>query len=169
MTVNMIELKNKKWPGKNLAPLIEFLDKQMEGNFNLTLLAQKFGMSIQGVSQIFMRDSLSLEKAGQIATAYGYRLRLLFPVRNYLPGITAPLRKAYTGPGDPGELIGLWNYISDSNWTINYVSKRTGVSRNALMLAMRTGNIKIATLMNICRSIGIEPIWEFTEIKGKSN
>ncbi len=155
---------NKNWPRKNLGEVVNFLDRQYPEGYSLKQLSEKLGMTCQNISQMFIRDDMKLSRAEAIAQAYGYRLKLYFPVRERI-GLDYSVRKVeYVNAGN---LSGLAKYIYDSNISLTNMSQRTGRSYNVFFNAFSTGNISIATMYQIIKNLKIDVVWSFEKDGGE--
>ena len=153
----------KSWPRKNLGELLNFLDRIHPEGLSLGVISSEIGMTVAGVSNLFMMDDMKLSKAEGIAKAYGYELHLFFPVRNYSAFAIQP---SYTRTFETaGNLEGLARYIYDSNWTINSVAHGMRKSPTMLSNAIRTGDILLSNLYKVTDSLGIYFFWKFEKIK----
>lgn len=153
----------KRWPRKNLGELLNFLEGLHPQGLSLNELSGELGLTVGALSNLFMRDDLKLSRAEYIVSAYGYRLRLFFPVKTYPEGITPPV---YTRKFDKaGNITGLAKYIYDSNWTINSVSKEIGIWPSILTNAFNKGDILLSNLYRITDALGIYFIWEYDKIQ----
>lgn len=149
----------KRWPGKNLGELLNFLDRMHPEGLTLEALGRQMGMTPGAVSNLFMRDDMKLSKAEAIVRSYGYELKLFFPVRTFAEGIEPPKHgKTFDGAGN---LKGLAQYIYDSNWTINYVATEMGMYNKMLTSAIKRGDIFLSKLYAVTNALGIYFIWKY--------
>ena len=159
-----IRVKRKKWPRKVLGELANFLERFYPNGLSLTGIANDLGMTPQAISNMFRRDDMKLSKAEEIASVYGYRLQLFYPVRvykdDYVP--PAPVR-LYP---DAGNLTGLVKYIQDSGYSITFVAEHNGMSTSTLTTAFKNGDIQLSTLYRILDCLGLWVSWNFVENKG---
>ena len=155
--------RKKKWPGKNLGELINFLEEQYPDGIPIKDVAERLGVTQSSISQMFRLDDTRLSKAEWIAGRYGYRIDLFFPKRKYEDGyVPAKPRMSYP---DAGNLLGLVNYIQDSEYTITFVAEKTGVTRGVFTKAFQSGDISISLLYQILDILGLCVIWKFTKIE----
>jgi hypothetical protein len=154
---------NKHWPKKNLGEIVNFIEKQFPQGLYISVIAKKLDKTPQYISGLFNKDDMKLSKAEEIADIFGYRLRLYFPVKEYPWGMQAPEPKRPFP--NAGNLTGLVRYLSDSNITVNNMSKRIGKSNSVLTDAFNKGDILISTLYLIINNLDIEVIWIFEEKK----
>lgn len=156
----------KRWPGKNLGELLNFLEDRHPDGISLKSLSAELGMTIGAISNIFIRDDLKLSKAEEIVRAYGYELHLFFPVRTYPVGFTPP--QSDRSFENAGNIAGLAKYIYDSNWTINSVSKNMDIYPTVLTNAFTKGDILLSSLYKITDALGICFFWRFEKLEDKT-
>lgn len=160
----------KHWPRKNLGELLNFLERQHPEGLAIINIANKLGITQQSVSGMFMKDDIKLSRAEEIADAYGYELKLYFPKRESIFGITPPMsllkEKEYPNIGN---LAGLYKYLLDSNITLNHISQRIGMSFGVVQRAFSKGDIFISTLYEILKELNIDVYWSFEEKDNKLN
>lgn len=156
------KINAKHWPRKNLGELLTFLEGQHPDGMAINDIAQKLGVTQQSVSGMFMKDDIKLSRAESIAEAYGYQLKLFFPKRENILGLTPPpsLLKEKDFP-NIGNLAGLYRYLLDSNITLNSISTRIGMSFGVIQRAFSKGDIFISTLYEIAKELKIEVYWTF--------
>lgn len=157
--MNRKKCYKKAWPRKNLGEVVNFLERIHPEGLNLNTLARELNTTEQAVSYIFNKDDMKLSKAQFIAETYGYHISLFFPEKTYPGGLSAPPPKRIFR--NAGELTGLAKYISDSNYSISFVSMRAGKTSQMLMNALTTGDIYISNLYVILEALGITVIWKF--------
>lgn len=158
------ESYTKKWPRQNLFEIASFLESQHPGGCSLKELSKKMDMTAQAVSQTFIRDDMTLSKAESIAAAYGYRLKLFFPIKDSHGITSAAAMREFPNAGN---LAGLARYLRDSNITVNYMSQRIGRSNGVLTRALTTGDIYISTLYEVTRNLKIQVMWKFEKDNGQ--
>ena len=149
----------KRWPAKNLGELLNFLEDLHPDGLSLKELSEELGITVQAISNIFIRDDLKLSKAEDIVRSYGYELRLFFPVKTYPVGIEPPQNERSFE--NAGNIAGLAKYIYDSNWTINSVSRSMDIYPTVLTNAFTKGDILLSSLYKITDSLGICFFWKF--------
>lgn len=154
--------RKKSWDTRDLIHLRHVLENYYEGEIPLSNLSKLTGRTVQDLSNKFRADDMKLSCAEEIAHAIGYELKLLFPQKTYLPGITTP--KPKYNFKEKNQLTGLVQYFNDSNLTVHCISQRTGLNTNGLMKAIRKGDIHIKDLNRILRELNIDIIWEFRKI-----
>lgn len=157
-----IVVKKKKWPRKNLGELIAFLEERNPGGVALENVAQLLGTTPQAISNIFRRDDIKLSKAEQIARAYGYELRLFYPVRTFNDGYV-PTKPVYSYP-NAGNLSGLIKYIHDSEYCFTFIAERMGMHPTTISKVFKTGDINISKLNMLLDALNIYVHWNFIKI-----
>lgn len=149
----------KSWPGKTLGELLNFLNERHPEGIYIKEVAARLGTTCQNISWMFSKDDMKLSKAEEIANRYGYTLRLYFPLRTYMNGITVPpARRVFPNAGN---LSGLVQYIYDSNYSINFVALQMNCSPSLLARAFNTGDVLLSTMYRITDQLGINVIWSF--------
>ena len=160
--MNAVKTKRKKWPGKNLEELIDFLEGIYPNGIAIEQVAERIGTTPQAVSNIFRRDDMKLSRAEDFARAYGYELKLFYPV-NTNPEEITPESPVETYP-NARNLNGLVKYINESKYTVASVAQRTGVHSTTITSAFRKGDIKISLLYEVLDALGIYVFWRFNKI-----
>lgn len=158
----------KKWPRRNLMDLAEFLDQQYTYGIPMKEVAERIGMTQQGVSQLFMKDNMKLSTAEKIAESYGYRLKLYYPIRENKFGLPIVKHTADKFP-NAGNLKGLIEYFLDCNISVYQMSKRIGLCDNTLRNCLKKGDMMIQRLYQILRNLKIEVLWKFEKIEETDN
>jgi len=151
----------KHWPAKNLADLINFLERTHPEGLVLKDIAQETGISHQHLCQMLMRDDMRLSRVEEIAETLGYTLRLFFPQKVFPYGRPAHLSQRNREFPNAGNLAGLVRYINDSGMTVFHMSQRIGRANNVIKNAFETGNIAVSTLLDITDNLGITIEWSF--------
>lgn len=155
----------KHWPNQNLNELITFLETQFPGGMSCTDLAAAIGLSQQRISALFKKDDLKLSQAESIVEKFGYTLTLYFPKKEYFITDYRPFgivkMKEYPNAGN---LYGLYEYMRDSNISVNMMSKTLEMTYSVIDRAFKTGDIQISTLYEILKVLGIEVLWSFDKI-----
>lgn len=155
----------KKWPRKILGELINFLEEMTPEGISLLAISGRTGASPSSISNAFVRDDMKLSKAEEIASRYGYALKLFFPVRRHEDGyVPAKPKKEYP---DAGNLTGLIKYIQDSEYSITFVAERNDISPNVLNRAFKSGDISLNTLYRVLDSLNLCVIWRFEKTNDK--
>lgn len=154
-----------KWPRKNLGELVNFLEEQHPEGLSLSALCTSLGVKKGTVSNMFRHDDMHLSRAESIARAYGYTLRLYFPVRKLEDGyLPCPPRVTYDNAGN---LAGLVKYIQDSEYGVPFIAERMKVNANTIRRAFRRGDIMMSTLNLMLDTLGICMIWKFEKNEDK--
>ena len=157
----MNNFRAKKWPRKNLGPLIELLIQEFPDGLALSAVEEKTGISQKGLSSTFCKDDTHLSKVEAIARALGYKLHLRYQYQgNYPPDST------FTPSSKAGNLYGLEEYCQRLNRSVNYVATVCGVKRDTIASALSKGDIMVATLNRITAKIGLSIEWSFTRTTG---
>ena len=151
--------RNKKWPANNLGELITFLDRFYPDGIPLCGVADRLNTTEQAVSNMFRRDDMKLSKAEEIASAYGYTLRLFFKERTYIDGYV-PRKPRWEYP-DAGNLAGLVKYIQDSEYSIAFVAEKSRMSPLSIRKAFLRGDMMISRIIGIVDNLGIFVSWQF--------
>ena len=149
--------RKKFWPRIILNELISFIEEQHGTLPSLEDISDKTGLSVGNISAIFIRDDMKLRRAEEIVRAYGYELKLFFPLREYPQDWGTHIsRREFPNSGN---LTGLVKYLYDSNITVNYMCKRIGCSYTMLDNAFTTGNISLSYLYKITENLNINVLW----------
>lgn len=152
------------WPARNLEEVVSFLRSQHPGEKGMArAVSERLGVKPPTVSVVFKRDDANLSWAEKVAEAYGYRLRLLFPEIKHIGAVLQDRVAAAVYP-DAGNLTGLVEYVRQLNQTINRFSLEVGMNYRVIERAFKKGDIKISTLKNIERRLGIKVIWAWDRI-----
>lgn len=159
MTATLKTSKRKNWKGVVLRELISFIEDRHSGDMSLKSIAEVTGLSVGNISAMMIRDDMKLSRAEEIVSAYGFRLRLFFPLREY--PVTWAVRTTERKYPDAGNLEGLVKYLHDSNITVNHMSTRIGSSHCVIDRAFKTGDIFLSTLYTILENLNIEVIWMY--------
>ena len=149
----------KQWPAKNLGPLINFLEQRYPEGLSLMRLSQDLGVTVGALSNMFNRDNIKLSKAEEIARCYGYKLTLFFPVRTfYGDDKPKPFIREFENTGN---LYGMYKYIRDSGYSIEFIAEKMDVSHGVIKHALEKGDIQITMLNRFLNTCGICCIWKF--------
>lgn len=159
MNATTIRVKRKKWPRKVLGELANFLEQFYPDGLSLTGVAEDLDTTPQAISNMFRRDNMKLSKAEEIATTYGYKLKLFYPVRIFNDGYQPPAPvKTYPNANN---LTGLVKYIQDSEWSVTFVAEYCNISTSTLTTAFTKGDIQLSTLYEILDRLGLYVNWKF--------
>ena len=152
----------KRWPGKILGELTAFLRERHGGEMNEREIAKVLGCTQQNVCSMFIHDDMRLRKAEWIAEAYGYTLELYFPKKQFFfeDQLPPPHKTSYPNSGN---LLGLTEYMLDSNWSVLHLSRITGCSYMALKNAFADGDIRLSELRRCTDAIKITCVWKFVK------
>jgi len=151
----------KKWPRKNLGELVNFLEREENGDISLETIARRLGVTKGSISNVFCHDDMKLSRAEEIAAMYGYRLVLYYPVQyyGYEDGmVPCEMKKSFPNARN---LTGLINYIQQSDFTIAYTARLAGLAPNILYRAFNSGDIMISTLNRCTDALNIITMWKF--------
>lgn len=153
----MASNRKKIWPRIILNELVSFIEEQHGGIPSLEEISKITGLSARNISAMFLRDDMKLRRAEEIVQAYGYELKLFFPLKEYpYDWGTYVSRRQFTNSGN---LTGLVKYLHDSNITLNHMSKRIDCSHTVLENAFDTGNILLSNLSKISENLNIKVLW----------
>ena len=147
-----------RWPAHNLDEVVSFLRMQHPGKGMARAVSERLGVTPPTVSVVFKRDDANLSWVEKVAGAYGCRLRLLFPEIVFSGGVMQDRVAVAEYPG-AGNLAGLANYARQRNQTINRFSQEVGVNYRIVERAFKKGDIKISTLKQIEKKLGIKVKW----------
>jgi lambda repressor-like predicted transcriptional regulator len=149
----------KQWPRKNLGAFIDFLEERYPDGLSLQKLSEDIGVTVGALSNMFNRDNVKLSRIEEIADKYGYTLKLYFPSRNFADGEKPePFIKEYHNTGN---LYGMYKYIRDSGYSIEFVSEQMDVSNSVVKHALEKGDMQISMLNRFLEACGICCIWKF--------
>lgn len=156
----------KHWPRKTLGEVINFLEERHPEGLKIDDISRNIGLTPQGVTNMFMRDDMRLSKAEKIIEAYGYKLRLYFPVRRDKGLNETTIKRDFPKAGNLGGLV---RYIKDSGYSIKFVSELSHNYPSVITRAFDTGDIMLSTLQDITDTLGITTVWKFEKINQQSN
>ena len=153
--------KKKKWPRQNLGELVSFLEMQYPEGLTIEAIAQRLGVTPQGVSNLFRKDDMKLSRAEEIAKIYGYKLVIYYPVRVYNDGYV-PCTPIHSYP-NAKNLSGLVKYIQDSEYYVSFVAEKSGMNPITLLNAFKKGDIQLSRLNAVLDTLGIWAKWTFVK------
>lgn len=153
--------KSKSWPCRRLRYVVEFIEERHGGLPSLKDISEVLGLSTNSISAIFLKDDMKLSRAEWIASRYGYRLTLFFPVKEIFFEYGRPRLADYPNAGN---LSGLAKYLRDSNVSMYGLKLRIGGSEETYKTAFRTGDIFLSTLERITDEFNIDVVWKFEKI-----
>lgn len=152
------------WPAHNLDEVVSFLRTQHPGEKGMArAVSERLGVSPPTVSVVFKRDDASLSWVDKVAAAYGYELRLSFPVIS-MKGSVMQGRVAAMDYPNAGKLAGMVECVRMGNMTINALANRMKVNHHTVVRAFETGDIKISVLKRMARALEIEVEWNWAPL-----
>ncbi len=156
--------RTRRWKKENLYELFRFLENIYGGEIDLHDFSSRTGISYANASSIFLKDDMKLSRVESIARAYGYELKLFFPVIGF--SLNSNWNKSQIAEKYPnaGNLTGLIQYMSDRNITMNYMSQRIHHSISVLKRSALSGDIFLSILYEIINNLKINVIWDFQKI-----
>ena len=155
-------VKKKKWTLKTLGELYRFVEGFYPDGIAINDMARDLNTTPQAITNMFRRDDMKLSRAEEIVRSYGYTLNLYCPIREYTDGYV-PQEPKFHYP-EAGNLTGLVKYIQDSEYSLNFVAEKSGISTSVLTLAFSRGDILLSTLNKIMDNLGITMMWKYTKL-----
>ena len=162
----MATSNKKSWPRIVLNELITFIEQQHGYLPSLKEISEKTGLSVNNVSAMFIKDDMKLSRAEEIIRAYGYELKLFFPLKEYPHdwGKHSTRREF----DNSGNLTGLVQYLKDSNITINHLRMRIGCHHSVIDQAFNSGNISLSYLYKIVENLNINVLWIYEKMNSNT-